>query len=171
MKDDFQDNNSIGWTTSGGSWSMVTDGSIRYRQTATTGNTVGTVSAGSFSDFTASAKVKMTGGGSGANGPGMLFRASNISNGYLFQLRIPDDEVRLYRIVGGTGVLLDSASYAASQDTEYTLRVVANGTSIECFVNGGSPVLQAADSQFGSGRIGFRVWNTAFSIDDVIVTE
>src|ERR671920_27611 len=33
--DDFEDGNSSGWTTSGGSWSVVTDGSRALRQSGT----------------------------------------------------------------------------------------------------------------------------------------
>src|SRR5688572_989701 len=35
FSDDFNDGNANGWTKSGGSWSVVTDGSPVYRQTGT----------------------------------------------------------------------------------------------------------------------------------------
>src|SRR5688500_17049801 len=35
FSDDFEDGNSAGWSTSGGSWSVVTDGSRAYRQGGT----------------------------------------------------------------------------------------------------------------------------------------
>ena len=39
FSDDFQDGNANGWTKSGGTWSVVTDGSLVYLQSGTSADT------------------------------------------------------------------------------------------------------------------------------------
>src|SRR5215471_6409970 len=58
FSDDFQDGNSAGWTTSGGTWSVVTDGSLVFRQSGTGADALARAGSSSWTDYTASASVK-----------------------------------------------------------------------------------------------------------------
>jgi hypothetical protein len=61
------------------------------------------------------------------------FRATDASNYWFFRNNAGTNN--LYKVVGGTATLVSSLAYALSAGT-YTFKVVANGSTIECYING-----------------------------------
>ena len=60
FSDDFNDGNSTGWTTSGGTWSVVTDGSGVLRQSGTSSDARARAGSASWANYTVTARVKPT---------------------------------------------------------------------------------------------------------------
>src|SRR4051812_34038546 len=58
FSDDFEDGNANSWTTSGGSWSVVSDGSQVYRQSGTSADARALVGSTSWTDQAVEARVK-----------------------------------------------------------------------------------------------------------------
>ena len=56
--DDFEGGIANGWTTSGGSWSVVTDGSQVYKQSATSNDARARAGSPSWTDYAVQARVK-----------------------------------------------------------------------------------------------------------------
>src|SRR5690606_1267866 len=112
VADDFQDGDADGWTPSGGStWSVVTDGTLAYRQTDETA-TPGPMSVTGDSGWTdqiieVDAKLIAT---SGSNRWfGLLARYTDVDNYYYIAFRT-SNVIELKKMVGGSYTTLDSAS-------------------------------------------------------------
>src|SRR5262245_59267724 len=58
FSDNFEDGNADGWQKSGGSWSVVTDGSLVYRQTSTSADARVRAGSTSLTDYAVQARVK-----------------------------------------------------------------------------------------------------------------
>src|SRR6188474_418762 len=58
FSDDFEDGNATGWTTSGGTWSVVTDGDRAYRQGGTSSDARARAGSTAWNDYIVSADVK-----------------------------------------------------------------------------------------------------------------
>src|SRR5688572_12863075 len=58
--DDFNDGNSTGWTASGGTWSVTTDGTPVLRQAGTSADARALAGTPSWTDYTVTARVKPT---------------------------------------------------------------------------------------------------------------
>jgi hypothetical protein len=58
--DDFEDGNADGWTKSGGSWAVVSDGSQVYRQSGTSSDARARAGSTSLTNYTVQARVKPT---------------------------------------------------------------------------------------------------------------
>ncbi len=72
LSDDFQDGNSNGWSKSGGTWSVVTDGSLAYRQSGTSSDARSLVGASTWTDYSVQARVKPTGFGAANRYTGLI---------------------------------------------------------------------------------------------------
>jgi len=91
--------------------------------------------------------------------PGLIFRRVDDANCYMFRLtNSTTNLVQLYKRVNGNFTLLGEAPFTIVTGTKYTLRVVVNGSSITCSVNGTS-MITATDSAFSAGNVGFRTLN------------
>src|SRR5262245_41029119 len=60
FSDDFEDGNSSGWSGSGGSWSVATDGSRVLRQSGTSSDARFTTGTQSWNAYSVQARVKPT---------------------------------------------------------------------------------------------------------------
>lgn len=67
---------------------------------------------------------------------GAEFRRLNAAETFRVELRVNDDAVHLYRVTGGSPLLLTSVSYTLATSTTYKLTVVLRGTSITIDVDG-----------------------------------
>ena len=56
--DNFEDGNADGWTKSGGSWSVVSDGSLVYRQSSTSSDARARAGSTSLTNYAVQARVK-----------------------------------------------------------------------------------------------------------------
>jgi hypothetical protein len=166
--DDFSDGNSSGWTTSGGTWSVVTDGTPVLSQTATSSDARARTGSSSWTDYTVTARVKLTAVNGTNRFAAVLARTQSDTSYYYVALRT-NNTVELKKLVGGTATTLASASITVTLGTWYTVSLQIAGTSLRSTVNGGT-VLQATDSQYSTGGIGVATFNAAGNFDDVAVT-
>lgn len=169
FNDNFEDGNSNGWSKSGGTWSVVTDGSRALRQSK-----AGTDNARIFAgdngsvNYTAQARVKPLSLGSGGY-VGLLARAKSSTTFYRLAL-LPGNRVELQVIGSGAVTVLGSASRSVSVGTWYTLSLKVNGSAITGAVDG-APIATATDSRLAGGRIGLQTSRSTASFDDVTVDD
>lgn len=168
FSDTFEDGVADGWTTSGGSWSIVSDGTRVYRQSSTSGNASALVGATSWTDQSVQARVKPLAFAGGSEFVAVLARVQNNTNYYYATLRNAN-KVEIKKMVSGSATLLASASFTVNTNTWYTLRLEVQGTNLRALING-SQYLSVSDSQFASGRVGLATYNGSASFDDLLVT-
>jgi pectate lyase len=168
FSDDFEDGNADGWTKSGGSWSVVADGSRAYQQSGTSSDARALV-GGSWANQAVQVRVKPSGFNGSARHVDVLARAQNTSNYYYLALS-DSGSVTLGKRVGGGFTTLASASAAVPVGTWQTVRLEAFGSALRGFV-GNTELVTATDSTFTSGRAGVGSYYAAASFDDVQVTD
>jgi pectate lyase len=167
FSDDFEDGNSSGWTTSGGSWSVITDGSRVFRQSGTSSDARARAGTSTWTDYAVTARVRPTAFNGSNRFVAVLARAQSNTSYYYLALR-QNNTVELKKLVGGSSTTLASAPVTVTLGTWYTLRLEVSGTQLRGNVNGGT-VLAATDSQFRSGQIGVATFNASASFDNVVV--
>ncbi|MEJ3743053.1 pectate lyase [Actinomycetes bacterium KLBMP 9797] len=167
LSDDFQDGNASGWSTSGGSWSVVTDGSLAYRQSGVSSDARSLVGATNWTDYSVQARVKPTGFNGSGRFTGVIARAQSTSNYYALVLT-NSGGVQLVKRAGSSPVVLGSASGGGAVGSWTTLRLDAIGTSLRGYVNGALAVT-ATDAAFASGRAGVAAYYASVTVDDVAV--
>ncbi|ONI84001.1 pectate lyase [Saccharothrix sp. ALI-22-I] len=166
--DDFEDGNSTGWSSSGGSWSVVTDGSRAWRQSGTSSDA--RALAGSvWSGQTAQVRVKPTAFNGANRHVAVTARVQNTGNYYYLGLSNAGSVV-LGKRAGGGLTTLASAPATVTVGTWYTLRLEVFGSTLRGFLDG-TQVVTATDTTFASGRIGLASYYAAASFDDVLVTD
>jgi pectate lyase len=162
--DDFNDGNSSGWSTSGGSWS-VTSGA--YRQSSTGADAKAQAGTTSWTNYTVQATVTPTAFGNSTRSTGIAARAQSMTNFYSLVL-VASGSLQLRRISGGGTTTLASAASAVTPGATYTLALTVNGTSLSGSVNG-TQLVTATDSTFAAGRIGLVASYTSVTFDNVTV--
>jgi pectate lyase len=134
FSDDFQDGNASGWSTNGGSWSVVTDESLAWRQSGTSAD-ARALAGGGWSDQAVQARVKPTAFNGSGRHVGVVARAQNTSNYYFLGLTNSGSAL-LGKRVGGGFTTLASAAASGSAGTWHTLRLEAFGSTLRGFVDG-----------------------------------
>ncbi|MEV4627843.1 family 16 glycoside hydrolase [Micromonospora sp. NPDC049523] len=167
LSDTFEDGNSNGWSKSGGSWSVVTDGSLAYRQSGQSSDARTLVGQPTWGDYGVQARVKPTGFNGANRHVGVVARAQSSSSYYALVVT-SGGAVQLVKRAGGDPVALGTGSAAVPVGTWATLRLDAVGSSLRGYVNG-NLVVQATDSGFSSGRAGLATSYASASFDDVEV--
>ncbi|MEW9553690.1 polysaccharide lyase family 1 protein [Nonomuraea sp. NPDC050783] len=168
FSDDFEDGNVTDWSRSGGSWSLVTDGSRAYRQSGTSADARALAGAG-WSDQAVQARVKpLAFNGSGRH-VAVLARAQSTSSYYYLGLGDAGTVV-LGKRTGGAPVTLATGTATAPAGTWHTLRLEAFGSTLRGFVDH-VQVVTATDGSLGSGRAGLAGYYAAATFDDVLVTD
>jgi pectate lyase len=167
FSDNFEDGNSSGWTTSGGSWSVVADGSSVLRQSGTSSDSRARAGTAGWTDYAVTARVRPTAFNGSNRFVAVLARAQSNTSYYYLALR-SNNTVELKKLVNGSSTTLATASVTVTVGTWYTLRLEVSGTSLRGTVNGGAAVT-AIDAQYSSGQIGVATFNATASFDDVVV--
>lgn len=167
--DDFEDGNSTGWTSSGGSWSVATDGTRVLRQSGTSSDARARTGASTWTNYTVTARVKPTAYNGSNRFTAVLARAQSNTSYYYLALR-SNQTVELKKLVGGSSTTLASAAVTVATGAWHTLSLSVSGTSLTGKVNG-TTTLTATDSQFASGGIGVATFYAAASFDDVTVFD
>lgn len=166
FSDTFDDGNADGWSKSGGSWSVVTDGSPALRQ-----DNAGSEHARQFAgdtgwtDYTLRARVKpVTLDGFAA----VLARASSATTFVRLAL-LPGDRAELQAVASGQVTVLASARAGTAPGAWHTLTVQVKGTSVTASVDSTrlGPATFAAPSK---GRIGLSTGHASAVFDDVTVS-
>nr|MDT0663263.1 pectate lyase [Micromonospora sp. DSM 115978] len=168
FSDDFEDGNAAGWTTSGGSWSVATDGSRVYRQGGTSSDARALTGTASWTDYSVQATVKPTAFSGSNRFVAVLARVQSNTSYYYLALR-SNNTVELKRLTGGSSTTIDTASLSVSVGTTYTLRLDVVGSTLRGYVNG-SLLTEGTDTRYGAGRIGVATFYTAANFDNVLAS-
>ncbi|GIH17848.1 right-handed parallel beta-helix repeat-containing protein [Rugosimonospora africana] len=163
----FEDGSLNGWSKSGGTWSVVTDGTKVLRQAkADTDNARVFAGDSGWRDYTVQARVKPLSLGSGGL-VALLGRASGSTTYYRLALG-PGGVVALERVSSGAVTELGSVSQAVSTGTWYTLSLSVHGGTVSGSIDG-TTVASVADSHLAAGRIGLQTSFSTAEFDDVTV--
>ncbi|MBB2944992.1 hypothetical protein FB565_004725 [Actinoplanes lutulentus] len=154
-----------GWSKSGGTWVVGTDGSKVYQQTKADSE-LARVFAGetSWTDYSVQAKVKAISLGSGL--AGIASRASSASTMYRLALTSAG-KAELQSVKGSTVSVIGSAA-VSNVTAWHTLRIDASGSTVTGYVDG-VKVASGTGSLTASGRIGLVTSFASASFDDVAV--
>jgi hypothetical protein len=165
--DDFEDGNTAGWSKSGGSWSVVTDGNKVLRQADARAALARQFAGDSAAtDYTVRARVKaltLTGATASA---GIAARAGGAHQ--FDRLVLAPGAVRLEEVRGSAVTVLGSLKLASAASGWHTLRLEVSGSRVRGLVDG-SPVGDAA-AKLAKGRFGVLTTTAAAEFDDVTVT-
>ncbi|MEV4343773.1 family 16 glycoside hydrolase [Actinoplanes sp. NPDC049596] len=165
---DFESGGASGWSKSGGSWSVVADGS-QVLQQSDSGSERARDFAGdtSWTDYSVQARVKATAFGSSSGVVALTARAAGATKMYRLSLT-GSSRVQLEAMNGSTIKVLGSLSQTISTSAWYTLRLTVSGSTVSGTVNGAS-VGSATDTSIAAGRIGLLTESAAGRFDDVVV--
>src|SRR5215471_20841551 len=169
FSDDFEDGNDNGWTKSSGTWSVVTDGSLAYRQSGTSADSNARNGSASWTNISIQARVKPIAFNGADRYVGVTTRVVN-SNHYYFLALQNGNRLLLGKRAGSTPITLATKAFTFSTGTFFTLRLDANGSTLTGFVNG-TQQLTASDSDFTAGIIGGATFFASASFDDFLVTS
>ena len=100
---------------------------------------------------------------------GLIARLQDDQNFYFLTVR-SSNTVSLRKLVNGTVMVLDTATFPVSVGTWYTLRLEAVGNSLRGYVND-RPLVEATDNNFVEGTWGLATSQTAAEFDNVRVTQ
>lgn len=167
---DFESGSTSGWSKSGGTWSVVSDGS-QVLQQSDTGSERARQFAGdtSWANYSVQARVKATAFGSSAGVVALTARAAGSTKMYRLSLT-GADRIQLETMNGSAVTVLGSLSQSISTSAFYTLRLSFSGSTISGTVNG-TTVGSATDGTITAGRIGLLTERAAGRFDDILVDD
>jgi hypothetical protein len=167
--DNFDDGNSDGWITYGGTWS------VENKQYTVNPGTEGKsiVSGGNYKDFTYTADVTIGTSGSA----GLIFNVTNPAvgtyafKGYYVGIDANNDKIELQRMNSSNSYTsLSTAWVTIDPYVSYKLRVVRSGSYITIYLNDMNvPKITAYDNEYLSGTVGFRAVGTYAKFDNMSV--
>ncbi|WP_433220332.1 family 16 glycoside hydrolase [Dactylosporangium sp. CS-047395] len=164
----FEDGSTSGWSKSGGTWSVVTDGSkVLQQSNAGSENARDFAGDSGWTDYTVQASVKPLALGSGGFA-GLLARSTGATTFYRLAL-LPGNQVQLQAVNSGSVTVLAGRSQTVATGTWYTLAITATGSSVSASVNG-TTIGTATNSSIAKGRIGLQTAYSSASFDNVTVT-
>ncbi|MEK3885705.1 family 16 glycoside hydrolase [Paenibacillus sp. PL2-23] len=170
FSDDFESGTATGWTTTSGTWSVMTDGTMAYRQSDTSvANAKAVNGSASWADYEVSAKVKAASFAGSLSGIGIDARYQDASNKYTFSYSTNGNILKIQRTAGGTSTDLVTKAYTFNTGAWYTFKAVMNGNTLEFWVNGVLE-LTTTDSTYATGMIGLFSHRADTRFDDVTVS-
>jgi pectate lyase len=168
LQDDFEDGNADGWSKSGGSWSVVTDGSQAFQQSKVDSELAREFAGSSgWTDYTMQARVRPIAFADSVSVVGIAARStSSTSFDRLVLLR--DGAVQLQTVHSGAVTVVGAAALSVTPGQWYTLKIVESGTTVSGYVDGA--LIATGRSQDSKGRVGLQTFHATASFDDVEVT-
>jgi hypothetical protein len=164
---DFESGSTSAWSKSGGTWSVVSDGSQTLRQTnASSANAREFAGDAAWTDYTVSARVKPLSFGSGGLA-GLLARAKSATTFY--RLALLSSSVQLQAVNSGNVTVLASSSRTVAVNTWHTVSLSVSGSTVSASVDG-TPVGSGTSSVAAGGRIGLQTALASAGFDDVTVS-
>jgi serine/threonine protein kinase len=157
-----------GWTTTVGTWGVVTDGSTKvYRQSNDVGDARAWSASGPWTDQVITARVKPTAWNGTDRLVAVAGRLQNAANYYFATLR-SSNQIEIKKLVDGSSTVLASKTFTVSLNAWRTVRFEIIGTNLRLYIDG---VLQlsAADSTYASGRAGLATYYATANFDDFVV--
>ncbi|UKS27566.1 glycoside hydrolase family 9 protein [Paenibacillus sp. HWE-109] len=171
FSDDFNDGNANGWTSTSGTWSVVSN---QYSGQANSAQSLSLAGNADWTNYTFEAKVNVTNNTNGNKDAGLVFRYTDDNNYYVLFLKNNDKtgrKMELLKVVNGVRTVLGFTNPSIAADTMYTYKIVVNGSSISIYKDGNLEI-STTDSALASGKIGARVYaNTKAIFDDISVTR
>lgn len=168
VKDDFEDGNSIGWTTYGGGWSVV-DGQFKA-ETSDGGKALLNTN---FTDVIYDADITIV---SGDGDAGLLFRTvspsigSNAFEGYYAGISTTGS-VTLGK-ANGSWTEIGAAKHDISANKQYHVRVTAVGREISVFVEDMETAkIAISDETYTEGQDGVRIFMAGALFDNISVAR
>ncbi|WP_168119535.1 S-layer homology domain-containing protein [Paenibacillus sp. HB172176] len=164
--DDFEDGNTTGWTSNGGNWSVAADDSNALVQKS---STTGLLTAGdAWTDYVYEAQVKVPITNANA---GIVFRALDNKNFYMYRVNASNQKLELYKCVGGVMTMVSSTLITAVSNQWYALKVIVQGNTITGYLDGERKVEWTnPEAELTAGKIGFRTTSAGAAFDNVLVT-
>lgn len=168
VKDDFEDGNTIGWTTYGGGWSVV-DGQFKA-ETSDGGKALLNTN---FTDLVYDADITIV---SGDGDAGLLFRTTSPSNGLNafegYYAGISTGGSVTLGKANGTWTQIGAAQFDISANVQYHVRVTAIGRELSVFVEDmETPKIAISDETYTEGQDGVRVYSVGALFDNISVAR
>jgi pectate lyase len=170
FSDDFNDGNSSGWSKSGGTWSVVTDGSGALEQTDN-GSERARQFAGDtgWTDYQVQARVKPVSYNGSGRVVALAARSSSATKMYRLAL-LNSGRAELQAVNGSAVTVIGGVGLSVSTGTWYTLRIETSGSTIRGFVNG-SQIASGTNTAGASGRVGLVTEFASARFDDIVVSD
>jgi len=167
----FDSGDLTGWTKSGGTWGLATDGSQVYQQSKSDANDARTwyTPGSTFTDYTVQARVKPIAFGAATRFVALNARVQSATSEYRLAL-LDTNQAQLQTVDSGSVTVLGSTSLTVSTGTFYTLQIQVSGSTVTGFVNG-AQVGSGTSSLFPSGTVGFSTFHATASFDDLLVSS
>ena len=162
------DGGSARWSTSGGAWSIVSDGGKVYEQRTLAGTARAVAGESSWTNQRLQASVKITARDGADAVVALLGRYRDSSNFYQLALRLSSLELR--KRSGATWTILATAPVSFATGSWSTIRLEVVGSTLRAYVNGSKKLeITDADHPFASGRVGLSTYNATARFDKVSV--
>lgn len=166
---DFESGSTSAWSRSGGTWSIVTDGSKTFDQSSSaTDRAREFAGSTSWTDYTVQARVKATAFANSSSVVALTARASGATT--MYRLALTSGAVRLQYMNGSSITDIASLSRTVSTGTWYTLRLTVSGSTISGWIDGTS-VGSGTNTAIAAGQIALLTEYAAGRFDDVSVTD
>jgi ribosomal protein L28 len=173
--DNFQDGNLDGWNIAAGTWKLDEEDGNKFIKlpVISEGAEEGLFLGGDnqWKDYIVEAKVKAYNKDTSGPASGIIARAADSNNFYLFRLHWSLNSVQLMKKQNGKYATLKSIPFSKTFDLDkwYALKMDLSGKNITCFVDG-EEVIKFEDDSFSGGKIGVRTWNQKAAFDDFKVS-
>jgi hypothetical protein len=154
------------WKVVSGSWSVVTDGSLVYKQATNTGTARAVTGESTWTTVRAQARVKALSFTGTDNLVSLVGRYKD--DGNFYQLAVRPTKIELRKVVGGAWTTLVSQPFTLTTGKFYTVKLEAVGTALKGYVDGALKV-SATDASHATGKVGFGTFNGAAEFDDLTV--
>lgn len=167
--DDFadgDDTSSPTWTHWSGQWT-VTGG--EYHQAEVQDNRFSVAGDPGWTDYRVATRIKLS--GRAASGSGLIFRATDQDNFYLFEVDAGSATAKIWRRAAGTWTELAAAAAATplSADAWHELAVTLSGTRMHAVVDA-VQLIATTDDRHPAGLVGLDAGDEAW-FDDVSVSR
>lgn len=170
FSDNFDDGNTIGWTSLQGTWATTTSaisGAYSLNQTNTT--TEGRIYAGTltWSNYSVSADINVSDFKSarvmlcGRFQDGNNYYAASLYNGNTLEIR---------KKISASSTTLVTKSFTLSTGTTYNVKFEMSGSTLKLYVNG-TLQLTTTDTSFATGNIGLITQKNTAKFDNIVVAS
>ncbi len=166
--DDFEDDDSEGWTTTAGAWSVALEGDNHvFRQTDASGVARAQIVGAHGDRQIIEVEMKPLGFGDADGWSGLTLRHVDAANHYVVALH-SDGTVALRKVEAGVVTTLGTSAAAIEVNAWQALRVAAVGESLKVYLNG-RLILQASDASFPAGSVGLVTSSASAEFDELVV--
>jgi hypothetical protein len=168
---DFAGGSASGWSRSGGSWAVASDGGNNVYRQSKVDSEVARVFAGEkdLTAYAVQARVKPTNFSRPEGFAGIGACAQSASSMYRLVLT-GAGKVELQTLKSGALQVLSSATVPVTPGAWYTLKIEVSGTTVRGSVDG-KALLSGSSTLLPSGQIGLTTGHATADFDDVAISE